>query len=580
MPHLLKLGGQMTHDDDLFHSIFRDSPIGMALVDDAGTFVALNDAFARILGRDSLDVVGVHYSTYTHPDDLQRDREMMTAVASGAMPYYQAQKRLLHRNGDTVWTRVTVSDVAHDAASGRHTCIVQIEDVTEVRRTKELLEHRAQYDHLTGLPNRSRLIELLTAMLDHHPTAAPVAVLFIDIDHFKLINDSFGHEAGDDAIVEVARRIRDSVRPTDVVARLGGDEFVVVLDTILTENAAQGLLTVITDAVQEPLVVGGQHVRVTMSTGIALADVGLGAEGLVRRADLAMFAAKQAGRAGAEVFREDLHANALSRLSVEAELRTAIAEGELRVHYQPVVDLGTREVVAYEALVRWQHPTRGLLLPQDFIEVCEAANLVIDLGRFVLLDACRLIASRPDFQGKIFVNVSTRQIGGADLTRVVTAALDSTGVSPDRLGLEITESGMLAATPAEHSDLDRLTAMGIDLLIDDFGTGYSSLSSVLQNPVSGLKLAREFTLRLGDRSTGDRISTAMASLTTSLDMYGIIEGIETEAQYSIARQHGWSFGQGFLFGHALPAEELFVGAPTDPELADRALTLPGSGALT
>lgn len=576
----LAAGGHMMHDDRLFDSTFRDSPIGMALVDDAGTYVALNDAFARILGRDSAEVAGTHYSTYTHPDDLRRDREMMTAVASGSMPYYQAQKRLLHRNGDTIWTRVTVSDVAQDLDSERHTCVVQMEDVTEVRRTKELLQRRAQYDHLTGLPNRTLLVDTLARMLDKTLPTSSLAVLFVDIDHFKLINDSFGHEAGDQAIVEVAQRISGAVRPSDVVARLGGDEFVVVLDTIVSENAAQGLLAVITDAVQAPLEVADHTLRLTISTGIALADNGLTAETLVRRADLAMYAAKQAGRACSEVFRKDIHANALSRLSVEAELRTAITDGQLRVHYQPVVDLATREVVSFEALVRWQHPTRGLLLPQEFIDVCEAANLVIELGEIVLRDACMFIASHPEFTGKVFVNVSTRQIGAADLARVVSSVLRSTGVGADRIGLEITESGMLAATPAEQSDLERLAAMGIDLLIDDFGTGYSSLSSVLQNPVSGIKLAREFTLRLGDRSTGDRISTAIASLTTSLDMYGIIEGIETEAQYAIARSHGWAFGQGFLFGHAVPAADIVINAVLGAKGTDLLSTNFAPGALT
>lgn len=562
------------HDDTLFDSTFRDSPIGMALVNDAGMLVALNDAYARLLGRSSAAVVGSHYSAYTHPEDLRRDNEMMTAVASGAMPYYQAQKRLLHRNGDTIWTRVTVSDVARDAESGKHTCILQIEDVTEVRRAKELLQRRAQYDHLTGLPNRSRLIENLARVLDTAPPTATVAVLFIDIDHFKLVNDSFGHEAGDTAIVEVARRISNAVRSADAVARLGGDEFVVILDGIVSETAALGLLAVITDAVQAPLEVAEHTLRLTISSGVALAEEGMTAESLIRRSDLAMYAAKQAGRARSEVFRADVHANALSRLSVEAELRTAIQEGQLRVHYQSVVDLATREVASFEALVRWQHPTRGLLLPQDFIEVCEAANLVIDLGEFVLREACAFIAARPDFHGKVFVNVSTRQIGGADLSRVVASALHSTGVKAERIGLEITESGMLAATAAEQSDLECLSEMGIDLLIDDFGTGYSSLSSVLQNPVSGIKLAREFTLRLGDRSTGDRISTAMASLTTSLDMYGIIEGIETEAQYAIARRHGWTYGQGFLFGHAEPAEKIVIGGPQTAPLADDLATGP------
>jgi diguanylate cyclase (GGDEF)-like protein/PAS domain S-box-containing protein len=560
----------MTHDDNLFYSMFRDSPIGMGLVDESGTLIALNAAFAHLLGREVSKVVGTHYSSHTHPEDIRRDREMMTAVSSGSMPYYQAQKRMLHRSGDTIWTRVTVSDVTRDPTSGVHTAVVQIEDVTEVRRAKEMLQRRAQYDHLTGLPNHSLLVDMLAEAMERTPPTSTVAVLLIDIDHFKLINDSLGHEAGDEAIVEVSRRIRAAVRVSDVVARLGGDEFAVILDSIVSENAALGLLAVITDAIQTPLDVDGHKLRVTISTGVVMAEDDATADDLVRRAGLAMYSAKQSGRARFEVFSEDVHGGALSRLSVETELRSAIADGQLRVHYQPIVELGTRAVVAFEALVRWEHPERGLLMPDDFIEVCEAANLVVELGEIVLLDACHFIASRPNFHGKVLVNVSTRQIGSADLSRVVLSALETTGVAPERIGLEITESGMLTATPMEQSDLKRISEQGIDLLIDDFGTGYSSLSSVLQNPISGLKLAREFTLRLGDRSTGDRISTAIAGLATSLKMYGIIEAIETESQAALAQKHGWGFGQGFLFGHAKPASEIDTDEPSASRLAGRA----------
>ncbi|GMA34224.1 hypothetical protein GCM10025876_04280 [Demequina litorisediminis] len=237
----------------------------------------------------------------------------------------------------------------------------------------------------------------------------------------------------------------------------------------------------------------------------------------------------------------------------------ALREGHLEVHYQPVVDMATRRPIAYEALVRWRHPERGLLLPAEFIEVCEEANLVIPLGEFVLHEACRFIAARPGFTGKVLVNVSTRQIGPADLSGVVTRAIEAHGIDPARLALEITESGMLVATQTAVADLRGLTDMGIALLLDDFGTGYSALSSVLRSPVSGLKLAREFTLRLGDKSTGDRISTAVASLVDSLEMDGIIEGVETEAQYRQALAHGWRLAQGYLFGHPQP-EHLIPGA--------------------
>lgn len=545
----------MTQHDAMFRQTFRTSPIGMAIVDSDGRIEEANEQFAAILGYEPAHLAGRIARTLAHPDDVGRDMELGEQLATGELPYFQLQSRAVHRSGDTVWTRSTVTRVDAGDDSARY--LLQMEDVSEVRRAKDLLERRAQFDHLTGLPNRSLLLDRAQRALERHEGSdATVVCIFLDLDHFKLVNDSLGHHAGDRMLIELARRLRESVRPMDTVSRLGGDEFVVIGENIAGRQAAEGLLAVVTAALQAPLEIDGHRFVPTISAGLALPQPGMTAETLVRNADLAMSHAKSAGRNRVEVFREDLRDSALVRMSIETELRAAIQEGELVVHYQPVVDLASRETVAFEALVRWRHPQRGLLLPQEFIEISEDSNLVIPLGAFVIREACRFIAANPAFCGKVLVNVSTRQIGGADLTRVVRGALEDTGVDPARLGLEITESGMLLATQSAASDLGALAGMGVDLILDDFGTGYSALSSVLQNPVSGLKLAREFTLRLGDRSTGDRISTAIAALTDSLHMYGVIEGVETEAQYRQARAHGWLLGQGFLFGHPLPADEI------------------------
>ncbi|WP_296667408.1 EAL domain-containing protein [Demequina sp.] len=547
-------------ETDLFRPAFDGSPIGMIVLGADGELLDVNFAFARILGRSVASLRTYRLRDITHPDDVRRNEELIGQIDAGELPYFQAQSRLVHRNGDAVWTRITVSPAPEGDDDARY--VAHIEDITEIRRAKDLLERRALYDHLTGLANRTLLLERLgVALEERRSDVHTVACVFLDVDHFKLVNDSLGHEAGDVLLREIASRIRGAVRPGDTVARLGGDEFVVILQSVATQAAAEAYLTVIAADVQVPFTVGGHEVVPTVSAGLALAEPGITAESLLRNADTAMYTAKQRGRARVEVFSSELRSTALTKLSIESELRTAIREGELVVHYQPIVRLDTCETVAYEALVRWQHPGRGLLLPEEFIEVCEEANLVVPLGAFVITEACEFIASQPDFTGRVFVNVSTRQIGSADLTRVVTHALDSTGIDPARLGLEITESGMLIATQAARSDLDGLTSLGIDLIIDDFGTGYSALSSVLLNPVSGLKLAREFTLRLGDRSTGDRISTTIATLTRSLGMSGVIEGVESEAQLAIAREQGWELGQGFLFGHAVPAGELRFDGP-------------------
>ncbi len=551
----------MDRDDDLFFNAFRDSPIGMVVLDAHGRYLRVNDAFAKILGRDTAELLGRSFAEYTHPDDLPRDVELLDKLAAGTLPYYQLSKRLLHREGDTIWVRVTVSSAPEGHHPAAASFVAQIEDITEIRRARDVLERRALYDHLTGLANRTLLMERLERALEFRSTSEHVtACIFIDVDNFKTVNDSLGHDAGDELLVELSRRIRTAVRSGDTVARLGGDEFVVVVEDVADRAAALTVAESIARAMRASIVIAGHELAPSASAGLAFAVQGTSAKALVRDADLAMYAAKQGGRDRVVTFDPSLREFALTRLSIESELRVAIREGGLVVHYQPVVDLETRDVVAYEALVRWQHPQRGLLLPDEFIPISEDANLVIPLGATVIKEACLFLARVTDFTGKVFVNVSTRQIGAADLSQVVREALEETGAPANRLALEITESGVLMATAAAKADLRSLTDMGVELIVDDFGTGYSALSSILENPVTGLKLARDFTLRLGDRGTGDRISIAMATLTRSLGMFGVIEGIETEAQFALARRHGWQLGQGFLFGHAQPVEQITSGA--------------------
>ena len=521
----------MGYGDDLFRSTFHASPIGMAILDADGRYLALNGALAQILGLLESSAVGRAFGEFTHPDDRARDDDLLGRLASGELPYYQVQKRYVDAHGDTVWCRVTVSEVSGDMARGAARFVAQVEDITAFRRAKELLERRAMYDPLTGLANRVLLLDRLAhALSAHHRRGTTVAVLFFDVDHFNLVNDSLGHESGDALLAVIGQRVQGAVRAGDTVART------------------------ITGAVQCPISLAGHDVVPTISVGLAIADGDVTAESLVRDADTAMYAAKQLGRARIETFTPDLRQTALNKLSIEAELRVAVRDGELAVHYQPVVELETRAVIAYEALVRWQHPTRGLLMPAEFIEISEEANLVVPLGSFVLQEACGFLARHPEFTGRMFINVSTRQIGAADLTRAVRTALDTSGVDARRISLEITESGMLMTTKVARADLETIADMGVDLVLDDFGTGYSALASIIQKPVAGLKLAQEFTQRLGDNGSGDRISSAVASLAASLGMYGVVEGVETEDQHARAVGDGWLYGQGYLYGRPMPED--------------------------
>ncbi len=527
--------------------------MGMSVLDAHSQIVEANPALTAALGYSIDELEGQKLAAITHPDDVGRDSRVMDRLSRGVAQHIHTQRRLLRADGEVIWTRTTFSRVEGEPVR----IIAQIEDLTETRRAQDLLEHRALHDNLTGLPNRVLLLDRLTVALESAHQHA--ACIFLDIDDFTLINDSLGHEAGDQLIMEVASRIESVSRPGDTVARLGGDEFVVIAPGVEDSESAIDYATQLQEAVNRPIPIDGHDISPTASAGISLTSRGDSAQGLLRDADVAMSSAKRTGRNRCEVFSEHMGHDAKMRLSVESELRAALREGQLEVHFQPVVNLITEEIRAFEALVRWRHPNRGLLLPDEFMGICEHANLVPQLGEIVLRDACRFLAERPHFDGRVLVNISTQQIGGAGLVEAVQEALAVTGVAPTQLALEITETGMLLPTTSTRAELAALDELGVDLLLDDFGTGYSALSSVLSSPVTGMKLAREFTCRLGDDSTGDRISTAISSLVNSLSMVGIIEGVETATQRDRAITHGWELGQGFLFGHPLPSSEISYG---------------------
>lgn len=547
---------ELRNSEQRFRLTFADAPIGMAIVSLDGTMLQANAAFAEMLGRTTTDLLGRTFQELTHPDDLTDNLELLNRLLGGEISGYQIQKRYLHTSGDPVWARLTAT-LVRDAEGEPMHLVSQVEDISEVREAQARLEYRALYDDLTGLANRWLLLERLEdALGECERTHGRVAVVYLDLDHFKRINDSLGHRAGDELLRLVGRRLESSVRPGDTVARLGGDEFVLVLPAIRSIDHASQLLRGIMANLHRPLVVHGHEVLPAASAGLAVSDGRRSAEEVLHDADTALYAAKDHGRARWEVFDEAVRAKALLRLSTEEGLRAGLGRSELVVHYQPIVDLRSGQVDAYEALVRWQHPRRGLLMPDEFIPISEEANLIGALGTFVLREACEFVTERPDFTGRVCVNISPHQFSGSSLSATVRAVLDETGVSGDRLILEITESSVLHPTAETTAEMAALVDLGATLVLDDFGTGYSPLSAVLVAPVKGLKLDRSFTMRLGDGGVGDRISAALAGLVVSLGAYGVVEGIETQQQRETAIRHRWTHGQGWLFGRPAPATRL------------------------
>jgi diguanylate cyclase (GGDEF)-like protein len=429
--------------------------------------------------------------------------------------------------------------------------------IARLQDLQQQLRHQAYHDSLTDLPNRALFIDGVKEALEAAP--GELAVLFIDVDDFKTVNDTLGHAAGDELLVAVAGRLRSCVRPSDEIARLGGDEFAVRLhDSGDAEAAAETVAKRIMEAFQLPVEAGGRLLSVKLSVGIASAAQGVADEDeLIRHADMAMYQAKMAGKACFERFDPEAQAAMLSRRTLKDELRRAVEGGDLAVHYQPIVTLDTGEAAAAEALVRWEHPERGTVMPAEFIPLAEETGLIVAIGRFVLREACRQ-ARRWQDSGQpgvrsVHVNLSALELRQDDLIDTVHAAIEEAGIAPGDLVLEITESQLLEDAERSVAALHGLRRLGVRLALDDFGTGYSSLSYLHSLPLDILKIAKPFVDRVAE-SDHDSFVRMMIDLARSLDLEVIAEGIENAEQVAALRELQSRFGQGFYLAEPAAAE--------------------------
>jgi diguanylate cyclase (GGDEF)-like protein/PAS domain S-box-containing protein len=458
-------------------------------------------------------------------------------------------------------SRFTPGDVHFAQASAN-----VLADALERHTADEALRHRVLHDSLTGLPNRLSFIDSLRdALRRGTASGSPVGVLFLDLDHFKLINDSTGHHAGDELLRAIAPRLRAHLRPGDIVARFGGDEFGVLVDRLADEEEAMAIADRVADAFTEPYSMGGADHFVTASIGVAVARPAgrepVDAELLIRDADAAMYRAKERGRGRCEMFDAEMRAGAVRRLEVERELRHALDRNELELHYQPVVALGNGEIVGLEALVRWRHPERGILDPGEFMEVAEDSGLIEPIGRWVQEVACRQALGwhdlRPDKRPlDISVNLSARQVAHRDLTSSVEEILTSTGLDPVNLRLEITESALVEESTRATTTLQALSEMGVRLVLDDFGTGYSSLAYLNRFPFDALKIDRSFIDGLGIEQERTAIVEAVIGMARALSLDAIAEGVENEVQLAELRRLDCDYGQGHLFSRPLAPEQV------------------------
>ncbi|KUL42235.1 putative bifunctional diguanylate cyclase/phosphodiesterase [Actinoplanes awajinensis] len=547
-----------------FHALIRHSSDVVTVIDADGTITFQSESMQRVFGYGHELFVGRRYIDLVDDEVAMRLARAMRQVA--ARPYSTVTLEVVHthRDGRKRPSEVIITNLVDDPHVAGY--VLNTRDISDRKELQEQLVHEAYHDSLTQLGNRALFRDRAAAALAR---TTDLTVLHLDLDGFKRVNDSLGHLAGDQLLVQVADRMKACVRAEDVVARFGADEFAVLIESASTDEAENVARRILED-LDQPIEVGHRSIHIRASIGLAVATLlgeadladgpAEGAEQLLRNADLAMHAAKAAGGSVFTSYRPDMRDGLVERLELENDLRDALERNALRLHYQPTIDLDTNEVIGFEALVRWPHPTRGMINPLDFIPLAEATGLIVPLGKWVLHEACRQAVEWSTEAGgrplKMSVNVSVRQFDQTDFAETVVAVLAETGMSADCLCLEMTESVLMTDTEANLEQLVRLKALGLTLAIDDFGTGYSSLAYLRRFPIDTLKIDRSFVERLGGVLTGDTALTdTIVRLGKSLGMATVAEGIEEFGQLAALREMGCGFAQGYYFSRPVPAAE-------------------------
>src|ERR671912_98387 len=545
--------------EERFRRSFEDAAIGMALVGTDGRFLRTNRSLCDMLGYREVELLGKTFQDITHPADLDADLDLLRRTLLGEIRTYQMEKRYFHKEGQVVWVLLSVSMVHNEEGDPLY-FVSQIQDISARKVLEKRLEHRAFHDPLTDLPNRQLFMDRLGQALRRTGRGHKrVAVLFMDLDKFKVVNDSLGHEVGDFLLTLVAQRLRLCLRPEDTLARFGGDEFVVLIEAVDDPSQAVQVAERITEEIRRPFNMEGRDLYVIASIGISLGDAQThDTDDLLREADTAMYRAKDEG-GDFRVFNPAMYERAFSRLEVENDLRRAIEQEEFVVYYQPMVDLQTGELWGMEALVRWDHPERGLLEPSEFVPVAEQSGLVIPMGEQILREACFRAKEWQEENPRIpplvmSVNLSASQLSRLDLAETVERVLEETGLEGSRLTLDVTETVYVKVLAANTAMLDRLRALGVRFSIDDFGTGYSSLSYLRRLPADAIKIDKSFVKGVGDNVEETAVGRMVIKLAHTLGLEVIAEGGETEEQATLLKEMGCDFAQGYHFSKPLPPE--------------------------
>jgi diguanylate cyclase (GGDEF)-like protein/PAS domain S-box-containing protein len=540
------------------NSIIENVPVAV-VVKDAVTrkFVLVNRAFEAMLKVTRNDVLGKTVFDIYRTKDAERidatDSEALAGVIGAYPSDYEIEMPVGHSR-----ILATSRIVARDSQGTPKHLIVVIEDVTERKRSEQRIAFMAHHDVLTGLANRLAIMEKIEeAVARHRRRGDPFAVLLLDLDRFKHVNDTLGHAVGDALLRETAVRLKASLRETDVLARLGGDEFAIVQDRDKNQRqAASALADRITEVIARPFNIEGNEVNIATSIGIALApEHAANSDSLMKMADLALYRAKSAGRNGYRFFDPEMSMAASARHELESELRRAVQQDELELYYQPIIDTKTSVICGAEALMRWRHPTKGIILPDQFIPLAEETGMITHIGEWLLQRACADAVGWPK-DIKVAVNLSAVQFRKNNLVDVVMCALAQSGLPPERLELEITETALIESATECLPVLHQFKNLGIAVALDDFGTGYSSLSQLMMFPFNKIKVDKSFIQNLTKRTECAAIIAATLTLARSLDIATTAEGVETAEQYRLLRLAGVTSLQGYLFQPPCPSSQI------------------------
>lgn len=547
--------------EELFRGAFESASVGTALVGENGAIRRVNTVFCQMLGLGAAELNAQSVVNYVHKEDRLEVMRSMSRLAETGEGHASLEFRMLPATGDEIWVGWSASLIREQNGETRM-FIFHLSNITDRKRAEARLVHDAFHDSLTDLPNRALFLDRVEVAFkrSQRHIDSYFAVVYLDLDRFKLVNDTYGHLFGDDLLRQIAERLANSLRESDTVARLGGDEFAMIIEEAASPDEVEQFISRLMSELAKEYNIDQRSLFATFSVGVAFwhRDYAT-AEDLLRDADTALYQAKRGGRNCYVIFEPAMQENVSRFLEVETDLRKALGRNEFRVFYQPIVSLADGRLSGFEALIRWEHPVHGLVSPAEFIPIAEETGLIVDIGDWVLEESCRQLAEWRVADSDctdlwVSVNASCRQFNQPDFVERVISALDRTGLDAANLKIEITESMMVDNLDLIVDKMERLNRLGVRISIDDFGTGYSSLNNLHRLPLSSLKIDRSFVNRIEAGGESDEIIRTIISLAKTLHLEIIAEGIETPLQASHLENLECRFGQGYYFGRPVDAE--------------------------